>query len=95
MLAKRCPDIGLASPFDSDKRGSHVSIINENGYAITQALKQQGIVVDFRAPDIIRFGFAPLYNSYMDIWKSVTALQEIISTKSWDREEYKSQSTVT
>ncbi len=95
LMAEHCPDIGIASPRDNDRRGSHVSIIHDEGYAITQALKAQGIVVDFRAPDIIRFGFAPLYNSYMDVWRSVNTLVNIINNESWKRAEYRERATVT
>ena len=95
LLAEQCSDIGIASPRDNQRRGSHVSIIHDEGYAITQALKAQGIVVDFRAPDIIRFGFAPLYNSYMDVWRSASTLKDIIDNESWNRPEYRERATVT
>ena len=95
LLAEHCPEVGIASPQDDDRRGSHVSIFHDDGYAITQALKAQGIVVDFRAPDIIRFGFAPLYNSYMDVWRSASTLKDIIDTESWNRPEYRARATVT
>ena len=85
----------IASPLEDAKRGSHVSIRHKEGYAITQALKARGIVVDFRAPDIIRFGFAPLYNSYQDLWDTAQAVQQILDNGEWDREEFKQRSTVT
>ncbi len=95
LLAQSCPDLRLASPLDDQRRGGHVSIRHGQGYAITGALNEQGVVVDFRAPDIIRFGFAPLYTSYMDIWHTVEILERILRTKAWDREAFRQQATVT
>ena len=69
--------------------------MHQEGYALAKALNEQGVVVDFRAPDIIRFGIAPLYISYMDIWNTVEILAQIINTNAWDREEFKQQQLVT
>ena len=90
-----CPELEIASPIEDEHRGSHVSISHGEGYAITQALRQRGITVDFRAPDIIRFGFAPLYNSYRDCWDTVQALREILQSGEWDEPQYKQKATVT
>jgi kynureninase len=95
LIQQQCPDLIIASPQEDERRGSHVSIRHEQGYAITSALNDQGVVVDFRAPDIIRFGFAPLYTSYMDIWNTVETLKQTLLTKAWDQEAYKQKSTVT
>lgn len=95
LLAQQCPEIEVVSPIDDELRGSHVSISHEQGYAVTQALRQEGVVVDFRAPDIIRFGFAPLYNSFMDVWKTVESLQSIFNDRTWGREEYRQKALVT
>jgi kynureninase len=95
LVEQFCPELIIASPQDDTLRGSHVSIQHEQGYAITSALSAINIIVDFRAPDIIRFGFAPLYTSYQDIWSTVTSLEQIIRTEAWDKDEYKEKSTVT
>jgi len=95
LVQQSCPDLTLASPQEEDCRGSHVAIRHDRGYSITRALNDRGIVVDFRAPDIIRFGFAPLYTSYMDIWNTAECLEQILRTRAWDREEFKQQATVT
>ncbi len=95
LLQESCPALEIASPLEDAKRGSHVSIRHTQGYAITQALKARGIVVDFRAPDIIRFGFAPLYNSYQDLWDTAQALKQILDSGEWDSKEFKQQATVT
>jgi kynureninase len=95
LVQQQCPGISIASPEDDESRGSHVSIRHEHGYAIARALDDQGVVVDFRAPDIVRFGIAPLYISYMDIWNTVASLKHILDTSAWDKEEYKKTATVT
>ena len=60
-----------------------------------QALIAQGAVGDFRAPDILRFGFAPLYNSYLDVWTAVQKLKIVMRDRLWDRKEYRQRSAVT
>jgi kynureninase len=95
LIQQHCPQVSIASPADDDKRGSHVSIRHEHGYAVTRALSDHGVVVDFRAPDIVRFGITPLYISYMDIWDTIEILKEILNTSAWDKEEYRQKATVT
>jgi kynureninase len=60
-----------------------------------QALIARGVIGDFRAPDILRFGFAPLYLRYADIFDAVQILREVLATKAWDRAEYKRRAAVT
>lgn len=95
LVQQKCPDICIASPEEDDKRGSHVSIQHEQGYPIVRALAARGVVVDFRAPDIIRFGITPLYISYLNIWDTVECLALILQERLWDREEYKQKAAVT
>ncbi|WP_299150904.1 kynureninase [uncultured Tateyamaria sp.] len=85
----------LASPKDAEQRGSQVSLTHENGYAIMQAVIARGVVGDFRAPDILRFGFAAPYVRYVDIWDSVSHLREVMETGEWDRAEFKERRAVT
>ncbi|MEP7453820.1 kynureninase [Phyllobacterium sp. SB3] len=85
----------LVTPREADMRGSQVSYSCENGYAIMQALIARGVIGDFRAPDIIRFGFTPLYLSFADVEKAVTILKDILKTRSWDAEEYRVLGAVT
>jgi len=86
---------GLASPRDAAKRGSQVSLTHEHGYAIMQAVIARGAIGDFRAPDILRFGFAGLYIGYADIWDSVAILREVMDKRLWDAPEYRTQKAVT
>jgi kynureninase len=60
-----------------------------------QALIARGVIGDFRAPDILRFGFAPLYVRFVDVWDAVAALKEILTAGSWDRPEFRVRATVT
>ena len=88
-------DFGLASPREADMRGSHVSIRHPGGYSIMQALIERGVIGDFRAPDIMRFGFTPLYTRYIDVWHAVSTLAEIMNSNDWRDEKYALQAEVT
>ena len=85
----------LASPRKADMRGSHVSIRHPCGYAIMQALIARGVIGDFRAPDILRFGLTPLYTRYVDVWKAVSTLADIMNSNDWRDEKYAVQVEVT
>ena len=68
----------LVTPREVDRRGSHVSLSHQHGYAIMQALIARGVIGDYRAPDIMRFGFAPLYTRFVDAWDAAHALRKIL-----------------
>ncbi|NUU04119.1 kynureninase [Herbaspirillum robiniae] len=86
---------GLASPRDAQVRGSQVSLTHEQGYAIVQALIARGIVGDFRMPDILRFGFTPLYVGYADVYDTVQAIAEIMHSGEWNQEKFITKKAVT
>jgi len=86
---------GIASPRDADERGSQVSLTHKNGYAIMQALIERGVIGDFRAPEILRFGFAPLYLRYVDIWDAVDILADIMTREVWRDPKYHVRAAVT
>ncbi len=90
-----CPDLTLATPRDPERRGSQVSFRHPEGYAIMQALIARGVIGDFRAPDILRFGFTPLYTLDADVEGAVKILGQIMSERLWDRPEYKVRARVT
>jgi kynureninase len=90
-----CKAVELASPRDAQARGSQVSFRFHEGYAAMQALIARGIIGDFRAPDIMRFGFCPLYNTAEDVSHAAAVLCEIIATGEWDRAEFKQRKAVT
>jgi kynureninase len=85
----------LASPKDAERRGSQVSLTHEEGYAIMQAVIARGVVGDFRAPDILRFGFAAPYVRYVDIWDSIVHIRDVMKTGEWDQPKFKEKRAVT
>lgn len=97
LVETRLPDAGfeLVSPRNADERGSQVAFAHPEGYAIMQALIDRGVIGDFRAPDILRFGFAPLYVRFTDVWDSVECLKGIIDSRSWDQPNYHERHAVT
>lgn len=87
--------LSLASPRAAERRGSQVSFRHADGYAVMQALIARGVIGDFRAPDLLRFGFAPLYVRYVDVWDAAAALIGVLQTRAWDRPEFKRRAAVT
>lgn len=87
--------VTLASPRDRNTRGSQVSFAHPNGYAIMQALIARGVIGDFRAPNLIRFGFTPLYTSYRDMWDAVEILRDVLATEAWKDPRFAVASAVT
>ena len=87
--------LALASPRAAAERGSQVALTHPQGYAIVQALIARGVVGDFRAPDILRFGFAPLYLRHADVVRAARILGEVLATAAWDRPEFRARSAVT
>lgn len=90
-----CPDLILASPRDATQRGSQVSFRFADGYAAMQALIAHKVIGDFRAPDIMRFGFTPLYLSLEDVDEAVEILAKIMRDRLWDTPEFKQRKAVT
>ena len=90
-----CPTLKLASPRDPEMRGSQVSFHHPEGYAVMQALIAQGVIGDFRAPDIIRFGFTPLYIDQDDVGRAIDILSTIMAQDTWDQPQFKVRSAVT
>lgn len=89
-------NLNLITPRDHAHRGSQVSYTTaEGGYAIISALIAEGVIGDFRSPDIMRFGFTPLYTSYADVWHAVNILADILTTRRWDQPSFHAQKQVT
>jgi kynureninase len=91
----RCPELVLASPRDPARRGSQVSFRFPQGYAAMQALIARGVIGDFRAPNIMRFGFTPLYLDDADVRGAVDVLAEVMGGRLWDDEIYRRRAAVT
>ena len=89
------PALRLTGPRDLAERGLHVSFAHPEGYALVQAMMARGIVGDFRAPDIARFGFSPLFLSYGELWDAAHALADLLATRGWDRPEFRTRAAVT
>ncbi len=90
-----CPGLRLATPRDGAARGSQVSFRSEHGYAIMQALIDLGVVGDFRAPDILRFGITPLYIGEAEIHEAVEVLARVLRGALWDHPKYQRRKRVT
>jgi kynureninase len=90
-----CPDLVLATPRLHAERGSQVSFRHPQGYAIMQALIARGVVGDFRAPDILRFGFTPLFIGMDEVEAAVAVIAEVMATAAWDRPEFRVRAKVT
>ncbi|MDX6748848.1 kynureninase [Geminicoccaceae bacterium 1502E] len=85
----------LASPREAERRGSQVSLAHEHGYPVMQALIARSVIGDFRAPDLLRFGFAPLYNRHMDVWRAVETLEAVMREESWKDPRFAERAAVT
>ena len=90
-----CPTLTLATPHAHQDRGSQVSFRHPEGYAIMQAMIARGVIGDFRAPDIIRCGFTPLFIDEADVDKAIKIIADIMQNNLWDRPEYKTRAKVT
>jgi kynureninase len=88
-------EVRLASPRDAMKRGSHVVLAHPAGYAVMQALIARGVIGDFRAPDLMRFGFAPLYNTHAEMVRAAEVLGDILHSREWDQPRFKERAKVT
>ncbi len=94
-VAEQAPDLELVSPLNPLARGSQLSFRHGQAYAICQALIARGIIGDFRAPDILRFGFAPAYVSFEDVYCAAATLGDLVQNGDWDRAEFKARAAVT
>jgi len=86
LVEQRCANhpLGLVTPRDHVRRGSQVSFTHPHGYAVMQALIARGVIGDYREPEIMRFGFTPLYTSFADVWDAVEILKQILDDKAYD-----------
>jgi kynureninase len=94
-VERRCPDLLLASPRDPHRRGSQASFRFAEGYAAMQALIANGVIGDFREPDIMRFGITPLYLGEADILRAAEILERVIDERLYDRPEFRVRKQVT
>jgi kynureninase len=87
--------VEIVTPRDPDRRGSQVSVRFEHGYPVVQAMIAQGVIGDFRAPDIMRFGFSPLYTSFTEVWDAAQCLARCLAGEVWREERFAKRAQVT
>ncbi len=96
LIAERCNSLDVITPHESQHRGSQVSLTRSEGaYAIVQALIARGVIGDFRAPDVLRFGFTPLYLRFIDVWDAVEHLCQVLESGEWKQERFNKKAAVT
>jgi kynureninase len=98
LVEARCAGHGLTlvTPREAAHRGSQASFAHETGgYAIMQALIARGVIGDFRAPDLLRFGFTPLYSSFTDVWDAVEHLKAVLDSGEWKEARFHQRAAVT
>ncbi len=98
LVQSRCTGHGLrlVSPTDDTQRGSQVCLARDDGaYAIVQALIERGVIGDFRAPDVLRFGFTPLYIGYAEVWDAVEHLHQVLNSGVWREARFQQRQQVT
>jgi kynureninase len=88
-------DLPVATPREDARRGSQVSLRHPEAYAVVQALIARGVIGDFREPDIVRLGFAPLYLSHADVLAAAQHLEQVLSRREFEREDYRTRAAVT
>lgn len=97
LVEERCGQFGLelVSPRDASQRGSQVSFRCDDGYPVIRALHDRSVIGDYRAPGNMRFGFAPLYLRYVDVWDAVDHLHAILANDTWQEPRYQVRAAVT
>lgn len=88
-------ELALASPIEPHQRGSQLSFRHPEAYALCQALIARGVIGDFRAPDILRLGFAPAYLRFEDMALAARELADILATGAWDTPGFRQRAAVT
>ena len=97
LVAEECADFGFTcvTPIAPDKRGSQLSFAHEHAYAIMQAIIDRNVIGDFRQPNLMRFGFTPLYVSFCDCWDAVAVLRDVMLNGTWKQDKYHHRNSVT
>jgi kynureninase len=97
LMDSHCADFGFScvSPVAHEQRGSQLSFAHEHAYAVMQALIERGVIGDFRQPNLLRFGFTPLYIRFVDIWDAVMTLRDLMLGTAWRDERFMLRNRVT
>lgn len=94
-LVEGLDGIEVATPREHARRGSQVALRHADGYPVVQALIARGVIGDFRAPDLMRFGFTPLYLSHVDVWDAAQHLAQVLESGEWREERFSRRGAVT
>ena len=94
-VEQKCPMLQLITPRIPENRGSQVSFSFKHGYAVMQACIERGVIGDFRAPDVMRFGFTPLFVDSQDVERALEILAEIMSKDLWNDPKFQKRNKVT
>jgi kynureninase len=95
LAARHCPELDCISPGEPERRGSHISFRHPQAFELCQALIAEGVIGDFRAPDVIRFGLTPLYLGFEDVWRAVDRIRDILATGRWRESRFALRGKVT
>ncbi len=97
LMDKHCAPFGFncVSPREHAQRASHLSFAHPHAYAIMQALIARRVIGDFRQPDLLRFGFTPLYTRFVDVWDAVNTLREVMNKNEWKAMQFQTRNAVT
>jgi kynureninase len=97
LVESRCEGMGFETitPRDRVVRGSQASFLHKNAFPIMQALISRGVIGDYREPDILRFGFTPLYTSFVEVWDAVEILSDIMTKETWKEDRFNVRGAVT
>jgi kynureninase len=87
--------LSIVTPRDPAARGSQVNVAHADAYPVVQALVGRGVIGDFRAPDILRFGLAPLYTRFVDVWDAVDRLTAVLQSGEWRHPRFSTRAAVT
>ncbi len=97
LMEVECEGLGFGciSPRDHPVRASHLSFAHEHAYPIMQAIIERGVIGDFRQPNLLRFGFTPLYTRFVDCWDAVATLRDVVTTEAWREARFQHRNQVT
>ena len=97
-LVRQAPELAtlkLESPQNSTDRAAQLAYSHPRAWSLSRALLAEGVMVDYREPDLLRFGFSPLNVSFEEVWRSVEILRRIVNEKVYEKEMYQHRTKVT
>jgi kynureninase len=95
LARERCPALTLLTPREPARRGSHLAFAHPQAHGVVRALEARGVLGDFRSPDVARFGLAPLYTRYEDVWNAAAALALVLDSGEYADPRFAARARVT